>query len=57
MESSFNDEKKQLTQRLHETELDLIAATKARRDLQQTLKDAESHINYVTEDNDRLKVC
>ncbi|KAH7246141.1 hypothetical protein BKA59DRAFT_527980 [Fusarium tricinctum] len=52
---SLDTENQALKVKLHETELDLQAATRARRDLQKNLEDAESQYQWIVKQNEEIK--
>ncbi|KAM5351930.1 hypothetical protein ACJ41O_004653 [Fusarium nematophilum] len=56
IEDTLQQQNEQLKIQLHEAELDLNAVTKARRDLQKSLKDTEASLKWVTGENEELKV-
>lgn len=53
---SLDTENQALKMKLHETELDLQAATRARRELQKNLEDAETQYEWIVKQNDEIKV-
>jgi cell division septum initiation protein DivIVA len=56
VESKLGEQNLQLSQQVHDLQLDVENATQSRRSLQQTLQQLKMHAEELYEENERLKV-